>query len=67
MLARYYDQAVRPCEVMVAISRMPGNLVQSRLGQMEGNFARRPAPHDEIILGGGSLSALLDVEALPNA
>jgi hypothetical protein len=65
-LKRHYHQAVRPCEIMVAVSRMCSNLIQSRLGSMEGNFARRPALHDEIILGRGLRAALPDLESFAN-
>jgi hypothetical protein len=50
----------------VVMSAMPGNLIQSRLGQMEGDFARRRAPHDEIILGRGLRAISFDVEAFPD-
>src|SRR5216110_2355864 len=64
---RYCHQAVRPSGIIFAVIRMRGDFMQPRLGQMEGNFAYCPAPHDEIILCPCVRLASFEVEALPNA
>jgi hypothetical protein len=43
-----------------------GNTITSRLGQMEDDFARRRAPHGEIVLGRGLRAISFDVEAFPD-